>query len=465
MQSYFGYIYIPKNKKTVLDSENDKPFSEVKYDLIEGVKLYIDGNDFWVEAGVKKYGIEQYNLIKGAFSGLGYVTLLECNVIAAGTGIGGSETKLSCKYIITKIQVDNEEKLNFSQLYVIMPSLRSWFNKRIFDQVNVYDESFSLIKHDPIVLTTFEEFTLEIGFIINHNLNREKGLSINDSAILKIKARNNNLSLWDLIDIYKKFKKFIAFIGFFDEAEDIFSLYDKEIKYENIEQMIEMKFYTKQYNFKNNGIDAIKKINYDFIEQNIEVILHNWYNVNDLSDSIDLILEKYFHPKLSLESFFLNSCFAIEIFHRRFKKNNRYSKPEFKRIKNEILSKIDDLEVKSFFENKLAHANEPSFRERLESLNDDLKLVLPYTIDSNELIKSIVNTRNNIVHRSSCKGVISGLELYYASFYLEALTKLCVFKELGFNQNHINAMFTNTREQIESMYHLNRRIQTGIKKK
>ena len=36
-----------------------------------------------------------------------------------------------------------------------------------------------------------------------------------------------------------------------------------------------------------------------------------------------LILEKYFQARLSRETYFLNSCFAIEIFHRRFKKNNQ----------------------------------------------------------------------------------------------------------------------------------------------
>ena len=118
----------------------------------------------------------------------------------------------------------------------------------------------------------------------------------------------------------------------------------------------------------------------------------------------------------------------------RFQMNERYPKAEFRRIKKEILSNIKDEEANKFFEEKLAHANEPSFRERLESLSEDFQMVLPLTMDTNSLIKGIVNTRNHIVHRSSSKGIISGLELYYASFYLEALTKLCVFKELGFSQ-------------------------------
>lgn len=118
----------------------------------------------------------------------------------------------------------------------------------------------------------------------------------------------------------------------------------------------------------------------------------------------------------------------------------------------------------NLFENKLAYANEPSFKERLESLKEDLQIILPLTTDKDNYIKQIVNTRNNIVHRSSSKNTLSGLDIYYASVHLEALTKLCIYRELGFSQLHILKMFVNTREQIDGMYKLNKRLQTGIKK-
>jgi hypothetical protein len=116
------------------------------------------------------------------------------------------------------------------------------------------------------------------------------------------------------------------------------------------------------------------------------------------------------------------------------------------------------------FEDKLAYANEPSFKERLESLKEDFQIILPLTIDMDNYIKQIVNTRNNIVHRSSSKNTLSGLDIYYSSVYLEALTKLCIYRELGFSQSHILKMFIHTREQIDGMYKLNKRLQTGINK-
>ena len=286
----------------------------------------MEGDEFWIESAIKMYGVEQYNLIKGAFTGLGYVTLLECNVKATNSGIGGYETKLRCRYVLTGLQIDSEEHLNFSQLSVTMPSLRSWFDKRIFNQVNIFEGDISLIKHDTIHLIDFETFSLEVGFAISQNLDKETGLKINDSVILRIKAKEERLALWEFIDIYKKFKKFIAFIGIFDKGEDTFTFFDKDVKYENRDDLVPMKFFREQYNFKNNGVDAIKKVKYDFIEKDIETVLTKWYNLNDLSDSIDLVLEKYLQAKLSLESFFLNSCFAIEIYHRKISNERKISK-------------------------------------------------------------------------------------------------------------------------------------------
>lgn len=462
MKSYFGHIYIPKRKE-IFESESNN-LNRDDFELIEGVRLCIDGDKFWIEAAIKLLGVEQFNILTGAFTSLGYVTLLECNVIAGNTGIGGYEAKLSCRYVLTGINISDPNNLKFNQLSITMPSLRKWFEKRVLNQVDIFEGHISLVKHENIHLIDFENFYLEVSFGISQNLNRETGLKISDFVILRIKAIEAKINLWDFLDIYKKFKKFLAFIGVFDKGEDTFTFFNNDVKDDNLDYLIPMNFHIKQYNFTNNGIRSFKEINYDFIEPELNTILQNWFNLTDLSDTIDLVLEQYFQSKLSSESFFLNSCFAIEIYHRRFKTNERYSKAEFRRIKKEILVSIQEEDVKKFFEEKLAHANEPSFRERLQSLKRDFQIVLPLTTDIDNLVKRIVNTRNHIVHRSVSKGLISGLELYYTAFYLETLTKLCVFRELGFSEKNILTLFSNSRNQIDSMYQLNERLQTGIDK-
>jgi hypothetical protein len=414
MQSYFGHIFLTK--------DND-------FQKIEGVRLFIDGDDFWIEASINLIGVEKYNLIKGAFTGLGYVSLLECNIKGTSIGVGGYEGKLTINYILCGVQIDNEQDLNFSSLSIIMPSLRTWLNKRIFNKVNIFENNLSLFKHDPIDLGSFEKFSLEIGFYLTQNLGKETGLAVNDFVTLEIKA-NSKLPLWEFLEVYKKLKKFLAFIGIYDRNPDFFTFYDKDIKYENTDSLVSMKFFMENYNFKNTGINAIKFPKFDDITPNINITLQTWFNNIDLSDSVDLILDRYFQTRISNQVAFLNSCFSIEIFHRRYKQAGK----------------------------------ELYFKDRLKDLKEEFLLVLPQRIEFYSFIKKVVDTRNYIVHRTPKDETFTGLELYYASIYIETVTKLCVFKELGFNPLILTQMFLNTGYTIDNMFQFNNRLQSGIKK-
>ena len=216
------------------------------------------------------------------------------------------------------------------------------------------------------------------------------------------------------------------------------------------------------YNFKDRGINDIRTPKFDIVQNDINSILLNWYSKSEIHHSVSLILEKYFQDRLSRETYFLNSCFAIEIYHRRFKNNTKLPISEFKKLKKAIIDKLETSQEIAFFKEKLSYANEPSFRERLKSFEEDFPFILPNDMNTDDFIKKVVLTRNFIVHRGSQQGTISGLELYYASIYVEALTKWCIYKEIGFTMHHLLSMFQYTREQINGMFGLNKRLQTGI---
>jgi hypothetical protein len=464
MQSYFGHIYLPKSNKIKSNPLTVKDCLEEEFELIEGVRLFIDGDNFWLEASLYLFGLEKYNLIKGAFSGLGYVTLIECNVKGFTNSVGGNEGKLSINFILCGVQIGKEDDLYFSSLSIKMPSLKKWVNKTVFKGSLIGDEKMTIEYPETINFGDFDKFSLEAFFGINQNIDNQKTIILKDYVTLKIKAANSNLSLWEFLEIYKKFKKFLVFINVFDNNPDFFTFLENDTKYEHIDYPIQLKFYMSSFNFKNKGIDEIKTPKFENVRENIITILQNWFLKSEIFDSVNLILEKYFQANLSKETFFLNSCFAVEIYHRRFKKNYKLPSSEFKKLKKSIIAKLETpLEI-DFFKEKLSYANEPSFRERLNSLKEEFYWILSDNIDLDDFIKKVVLTRNYIVHRSSSKDTVSGLELYYTSVYIEALTKICIFKELGFSHEDIQTMFSNSRDQIESMFNLNKRLQAGIKK-
>ncbi|OAB28781.1 hypothetical protein SAMN05444395_102521 [Flavobacterium fryxellicola] len=449
MHSYFGHIFLPQ---------------ENNFQKIEGVRLFIDGDAFWIEASMYLFGIEKYNLIKGAFSDLGYVSLIECNVKGFTNSVGGNEGKLSVNYILCGIQIDNEDDLNFSSLSVTMPSLKKWINKTVFNGYLIGEEKMSIKYPDNINFGEFGKFSLAASFGFNQNHDSNKTIILKDYITLKIKGTTSNLSLWEFLEIYRKFKKFLAFINVFDNDNDSFVLSDNNIKYEFNDSLVQMRFYMSSYNFKDRGIDDVRAPKFDIVQNDINSILQNWYSKSEINHSVSLILEKYFQDRLSRETYFLNSCFAIEIYHRRFKNNTKLPSSEFKKLKKAIIDKLETPQEIAFFKEKLSYANEPSFRERLKSFDDDFPFILPDNINTDDFIKKVVLTRNFIVHRGSPEGTISGLELYYASISVEALTKWCIYKEIGFTENHLLSMFQYTREQINRMFGLNKRLQTGIMK-
>ncbi|GIZ07909.1 HEPN domain-containing protein [Flavobacterium sp. UMI-01] len=449
MQSYFGHIFLPK----------DDDFQE-----IEGVRLYIDVDQFWIEASVNLLGVEKYNIISGAFTGLGYVSLLECNIKETLSGDGGYEGKLSVNYILCGIQIDNEDDLKFSSLSVTMPSLMKWINKTVFKGYLIGDEKMSIEYPETIDFGNFGNFTLEAFFGFNQNYDNERTIILKDFITLKIRANNSNLSLWEFLDIYRKFKKFLAFINVFEKNNDSFVFFNNNFKHKFNDSPIRMKFYMSSFNFRDAGINDVRTPTFDIVKESVNSILQNWYSKSDIYHSVNLILEKYFQARLSRETYFLNSCFAIEIYHRRFQKNNKLPSAEFKKLKKAIIEKLETPQEVAFFKDKLSYANEPSFRERLLSFKEYLLFILPKNIDSDNFIKKVVLTRNYIVHRGSSENTFSGLELYYASIYIEALTKWCIYKEIGFTNHQLLSMFEHTKEHISGMFGLNKRLQTGIKK-
>lgn len=449
MQTHIGYIYLP---------QDDKP------QKIDGVHLFIDGDKFWVEAPIKLFGTEKYNLIKGAFESIGYVTLLECNVQKTSSSIGGHYCELSINYIITEIQFNSENSLTFSSLSIRMPVLKKWLRKSVFKVEYLKEKQISINYPDTIEFGTISGFNLSASYGFNQSIDKYNTIKLYDFVTLKIKSENSNATLWEFLEMYRKFKKFLAFLNVFDETDDSFTLCEENIVYDNQDAAMYMKFLMSSYNFKNAGIDDVSTPKFDLVKDDIEIILNNWYSKTDIFHSVNLILEKYFQSRLSRETYFLNSCFAIEIYHRRFKKNNKLPTIEYNKQKKEIINKLEsELEI-DFFKSKLAYANEPSFRDRLTSLKKEFQFIIPDDINLDDFIKQVVLTRNYIVHRGSSKNTITGIELYYASVYLEALTKWCIYTEIGFQENQLLSMFEYTKEHISGMFSLNKRIQTGIDK-
>ena len=236
----------------------------------------------------------------------------------------------------------------------------------------------------------------------------------------------------------------------------------RKYKYENTEELIAIDLISKS---NSNKIQlSISVINIDFrqIEDNIEEIIKAWYENKNLNSSVDLIIEKFLNPKLSRENDFLNSCFAIETFHRRIKKIEVYEKSEFKKIRKSILDNIGNDEIKKFIDEKLSFANEPTFRARLFDLKTHFEYILPSNVDIGDYIGKIVKTRNFLVHRGDSNNTFDNFDMFYAARYIESIVRICVLIELKVPEDIILKIQNCNKTHLRDMYNMNKKRKTSV---
>lgn len=436
MKQYKGNIYL-----------SDDNFEK----KIIGATLRIDNDNFELEFSDTKYRHSNYKIIKGEFLDLGYVTLIDCTHSGNTMGIIHL-TNYRIQHVITEIKFDDYHSIIATSLHVKMSSLNEWIRRLTLTGSLIFDGRIEYTKPEKILLFENKEYSVQIGFCLKES--RNESITINQYCELEINSKNNSLNVFELFSVYKKIKIFLGFIGIFGKKQDEFYLREENLKYDGQDAPITMKFFTKNFDTNNIGILTHKKINFTDIEGSLDKILNNWMTNTDIQDSIILVMEKYTFIKLTVETYFLNTCFAIETFHRKNKFNSVFSVADFKKIKNSIRSKLETPDELKLFNDKLQFANEPSFKDRLVSLKSEFESITFEGLDIEEYIVRIVKTRNYLVHRGSKKNVFNSLDMYYAAVYLETLTKFCIMETIGFEKELLNTIFKDTGTKINQNYEL-----------
>lgn len=200
------------------------------------------------------------------------------------------------------------------------------------------------------------------------------------------------------------------------------------------------------------------ELNFEDIEFELKDIIDKWINEKEIHTSVDLILEKAKNNKLSRENYFLNSCFALEIFHRRFMNYKLFESNKIAEIKETINNTVQDKDIKTALVNSLSHVNDPNFRKRLESFSADLKRLLHNDWNVDKYIGKIVKTRNYLVHRGSSNGTFESFEMLYAAIFVETLVKINIYRILKINEDTINRTIDKSSRLILGYYKSNKRM-------
>ena len=171
------------------------------------------------------------------------------------------------------------------------------------------------------------------------------------------------------------------------------------------------------------------------------VMLQNWFIKRELLQPIlDLYFTTVHNRSIPIHLEFLSYIQAIESYHRRTKKNKILSTEKFCKLKEEILSLLNE-EQKQLVESKVPFANEPTLNDRLiDIFREYYEFKFFFSIDQDQFIRDIKNSRNYLTHytKSLEKKSLKGADLSQATRILRAILQLLLLLELEFDRDGIN---------------------------
>jgi len=441
-----GYIFRPDNPKKIQNS----------------VRLEISDSKIELEYSDESLDIIDFNkfeIILGVFNGHGEITLLDCSMSKSSLGGGVNVKKYRAKILLQGVHIYSWQELTFSKCIVNIPSLFHWVGINVIKNRLLTEKKLYAEIPEKIKLATFEKYQLFFSFGYNTSV-AKNDIHLKQYTNFEIVATRQDLHLSEIIAIIVHFQKFLMLIASESPVSESITLFNNKYKNDSDQPIDLLTNSSKQDNIRL-SISATRT-KFKELKDNFEEIIKTWYENKDLFYTIDLVIEKFLNPNLSTENDFLNSCFAIETFHRRFRKINVYTKSEFKKIKQEIIEKIADNKTKKFINEKLSYANEPTFRARLFDLKNDFKTILPDAMDVESYIIKIVKTRNYLVHRGDNKNTFVDIDMFYAARYIEIVVRINILKELKVPENIISKIRRCNKSYLKEMYDLNKKLKTTI---
>ncbi|RIE09261.1 hypothetical protein SMC3_08950 [Candidatus Cryosericum hinesii] len=143
---------------------------------------------------------------------------------------------------------------------------------------------------------------------------------------------------------------------------------------------------------------------------------------------------------------FLDAAQSLEYLHRRTSSNDVLSPEEFLVKRSRILAAVAE-EDRSWLTERLQRSNEPSLLYRISSIIDTNAELLQTTVDQqSSFVKSVRDTRNVLIHLDSRRrnDAVNGLELINATDKLEALARISFLREIGFDEQGLEKLFSTT---------------------
>jgi hypothetical protein len=182
------------------------------------------------------------------------------------------------------------------------------------------------------------------------------------------------------------------------------------------------------------------------VQEEFPSILASWFQLfQEVKNALDLMFAVILGPRLFLETRFLLVVQAVEIFHRRRFFNQVRPRAEHRARLRRIRESLPP-EFRDWLNQKLAYSNEPTLRQRLESMGEAVGEEGARLIDD-RLAMRVADTRNYLTHYDPrLRGrAAEGEELYWLGVRLAVILQACLLQAIGIDQDRTWTLIRRTQ--------------------
>lgn len=360
-------------------------------------------------------------------------------------------SKYSTFYIIIGHHYPSLEDFKFYKIEGKFTNLNRWVNKYGFKIDSGLFESNVDLKYNPPSRIQFKvNDTINGGIVFSYNtptFQETDKITIEQNTVIGFWSENP-IPFSDIMDYLMLFQNFIT-LGTLQPCHPTFiSLHSR--KTEKDSEDIDDEIYTTLiykpgFNFVEENKRRMFLFQYTDIETNFETIIQKWYSLKEtISPITNLLLDSFYFKERNRENGFLNIVQSLETYHRRFKTNSVLSKTEHDVKIKSILDSVQN-DYKDWLKEKLLFSNEPSLKERLTELINNLPIdtlneLIP---DKEKFITDTKNSRNYYTHYNHKleKKSLKGKHLFVLTEKLKIVLIGTVLIETGFTLEEVNKLF------------------------
>ena len=403
--------------------KEDKYYGEVWFKTEQDKKCFCllelidDEIHLTTNLSANKTGV-QVEIIYGIFTGLGYLTFVNCKIKSSSYGI--VQTKIyKPEYTFSSAHHSIEPiGLKVKEFQIDNSAIVKWVRKIHF--YNSIDGKLEK-ENDVIHKTDISEdlsltITKSTSYTSNHDFFR-----MDNTGYIDFKSKQQ-LSILESIELYNKFQKLFHFI------------YGKSVQFKSFNfKCLSCGNWASLYykdDLSKENISGYISLDYDTIKEGLSDVIKHWFTNFDINYCADIIIENLLSVKTSHSRRFTNSYSAFEAYSLKF--GNK--------LKNSSFSK-DLLEHKELL-------------VRITNIPED---------EIKTYVSRVVRHRDYLIHRTKTRNnIFSQFELLYISLLLDYVVGIGLLKQMEVSEVIIEKIIGWAESTYQDMQSVNKLLNKDL---